>query len=244
MWHIAQHYKPASRWRDQDRIAVEELQTEETLLAVFDGHGASDAVDVAKNTLVASLKCVPRSLILTDLLAAFWRTHVATKYCRGGTVAAVAVLRPCGHALVAILGDSIVLAQPENAKLFVSTHHNVRRNMRERTRVIEAGGHYFSGYVHLDPLGCGLQVARAFGDCELRPILSAAPDIQCVSVRPRGWLAVMSDGVLDISTSTFSKRKKRFAQMVNDGTPLEQIVDCFRPPKNDDASLILAKYQE
>src|SRR5208282_3869596 len=98
------------------------------------------------------------------------------------------------QAHVAILGDSPVLVQNASGEVHISPEHNVRTNTAELEAAKARGGYYSNGYICYGPEGCGLQMSRALGDCNLGKILSRIPEVY--SIELGDWVLVGTDGLL------------------------------------------------
>jgi serine/threonine protein phosphatase PrpC len=164
-----------------------------------------------------------------------------TKECRSGTTAIAALLDQRGKVHFGSLGDSILIARRSEG-VYTSTHHNVKANKRERERVMARGGFYDRGYARKYFDGSGLQMSRAFGDCDLKPVISEEADFDSIQIEKGGWLVVMTDGVIDPASGSFSKYKKRLVQVLDGGASAKELVACFNPRHIDDATAIVCRY--
>eukprot|EP01113_Clastostelium_recurvatum_P049724 TRINITY_DN925_c0_g1_i2.p1 TRINITY_DN925_c0_g1~~TRINITY_DN925_c0_g1_i2.p1 ORF type:complete len:299 (-),score=56.42 TRINITY_DN925_c0_g1_i2:66-962(-) len=182
--------------------------------AVFDGHGGTDAADIAAERLHVILKESPSFLqgdMKEALEHAFMRTddHILETGARmkwtNGTTAVVLCL--VGTKLyIANAGDSeAVISDTSSGGAPQATLLSVKHKpSNERARIEAAGGHVIFGRV----LG-NLAVSRALGDAEFKMPLnravgnwvSAEPDVNAFDVTPHHtFLIIACDGLWDKMT--------------------------------------------
>lgn len=172
------------------------------ILAVMDGHG-----DAACSQLLEQKFCEVWDSVYSpekspDFLfkELFDKFDMLTSYMDCGSTMSVVFIPKANTgkekvAHVAVLGDSPVLIQQPDGTWHIGPEHNVRTNMIERQAAIQRGGYYSSnGYICYGPEGHGLQMSRAFGDCDLGKILCRQPEVY--SVELGDWALVGSDGLL------------------------------------------------
>jgi protein phosphatase 1L len=182
----------------EDRfVVIEDIEKDRTLIAVFDGHSGSRAVD----TLATSLPDVLRRYVdrePVDLIKTVY-TYLdeKTKDIDSGSTASMALITP-DKVVLAVLGDSPIQAILKD-KEFTMPEHNVRTNYYETMEAQQRGGTIYGGYL-FDPMkgyNKGIQMSRVFGDSDLRRVTSQIPEVSVLEREDVVSLLVASDGLTD-----------------------------------------------
>jgi protein phosphatase 1L len=200
----------------EDRIVVKQLPDGRTALAVFDGHGGtavSTAAAVAFDGAVENAPAgggQPVAAWLKNWLASFDTT--VRKYRNIGSTATVIIVSPLDIA-GAYLGDSpAMLFSPEGALLAVTVDHHPSRPT-ERSRIETIGGFVEKEVGDVARVNGVLAVSRALGDFGLKPAVSSDADIFVWPRPAAGYLAIMSDGMME-KPPQGSYLKKQVAAML------------------------------
>ncbi len=186
-----------SRMYQEDRHLM--LNAEEgVIMVVMDGHGGAECAIRLEGNFCAVWDSVFSPNKSPELLfrELFDKFDILTCDMDCGSTMSVAFIPKAKDKVhVAILGDSPVLVLKPDGTLHTSPEHNVRTNIAERDAAIRRGGYYSSnGYICYGPEGHGLQMSRAFGDCDLGKILSRIPEVHTVELSD--WVLVGSDGLI------------------------------------------------
>jgi len=244
MWTIETAQKPEPG-KNQDRIVSVAIAGGGHLVGVFDGHGRSaDAAEMCTHMFPTLLRDTEEASSEQSLRLAFEQVAAKTRALQGGSTATVALLWETGLVVAAILGDSPILARIAPDDVLVGPTHNVGTNEVERKAAIARGGRYDAlfGKIIVRGTGVGYEVSRSFEPEVFRPVISTAPDIRQARIIPGGWIAVMSDGIVDTTFDTYAANEAVFIELVDSGRTTADIVEYFQPKKRDDASLILCRY--
>jgi serine/threonine protein phosphatase PrpC len=158
----------------------------------------------------------------------------------GSTISVACVLENKKRSMIAILGDSPVIAVTPKG-VVMSPEHNVRTNIIERTATETRGGIYSRGYICL-PDGNGLQLSRSLGDCEFGDIISKEPEIYPVYLGTKGALVIASDGLFDPSHYNDNKEDvKSIEKLVREGKGAQSLLDWAntKGPRDDNTTVIV-----
>lgn len=240
MWDVSCFTMPGERWVCQDRLVEMPMPHGDWLVLVCDGHGEeNNAVEMCTRELPKALanRTSANPLRIKD---AFREVAEKTYRCLGGSTASVAVLSRRGAVSLALLGDSPILGELSDGRIFYIPTHSVKSDLAGVTHAISKGGHVDRGYVCHGSYG--LQMTSAFGDWQLREVLSREPNVQQFGPGEVRWVAVMTDGVLDEQLDGFAESKREFVSMVQDGSRSTEIVTRFFQKKKDDATLALCRF--
>lgn len=194
------------------------------LLGIFDGHGGKYCAQFLSESFV-SLFDISKD-IEGSMQYAFSNADTRTNDMRSGSTASVVFISHEGSAVVAVVGDSPVIARLSNGEIFHGPDHNVRSNPSEAEAAISRGGEISGGYVwNMSPMrdsAKGLQMSRSFGDSEMGKIVSKTPEIKTIDVGP--WLMVCSDGAIDPGHGSSDVRDE-IVKALDNGASAEDIVN-------------------
>ena len=245
MWRIDSHMVPSGKWLCQDRIVIREMRAGGIAAALFDGNGKSNAVvDYCAEMLPRRLMELPLDAARGYILRSFADVAKEALKRKGGSTAAVACLAEDGRAFVAVLGDSLAIANIDGREIYVSPEHNVYSNIREREAAQKRGATYLPGNRVIEHHNYLTQLGRAFGLCEMNGAVSSVPDINEMELRPGNWLALMSDGVLNPAGDTYTQDRKMLISLVDRGATASEIIRIFTKRREiaDDASMIICRF--
>lgn len=202
----------------EDRWTVAAGKTGIKYFAVYDGHGGPEVSELLKNELHIFLderreiwQNDPRKI--ADLFLEFDTETRKLKNYKGqyvvnpGSTAVMMIDIPGNENLLFInLGDSVALAIKKNGDVFRSIDHDPD-NKTEKTRVEALGGCVWKGSVadgkviegtiiaNHNPCPYGIGMSRAFGDSELKHLMTVTPDIYTLPRESLAFAILMSDGV-------------------------------------------------
>ena len=180
-----------------------------TMFAVFDGHCGDAAANFAENHFVETLSQSPEWLTylatkspthLTDALTnCFIRLdadmHNDPTILESGSTAVVVIVTPtlivCANA-----GDSRAVMSQFAMRHPIELSHDHKPDNPDETARIEANG----GQVRYGRVNGNLAVSRAFGDFDLKPMVSCSPDfeIHMRNLDQDEMLIVACDGLWDV----------------------------------------------
>lgn len=210
--------KQGMRHTMEDHIVVD---TTERLYAVFDGHSGDKAAAFAEENFVAFWKEHEQEpdrserlrKTLVQLESRFMDQVRGTEDISGTTAAAVHIHD--GIIYSAHLGDSRVVLQRSETAVDLTKDHKPNRP-DEKKRIEDLGGsviHYGVWRVN-----GGLAVSRAIGDQQLKPFVSAEPEVSTHLIQPEDkCLILATDGLWDEISSQEAvtqvlKSKKNYSQ--------------------------------
>jgi serine/threonine protein phosphatase PrpC len=225
--NVTYHQIQGPRQYQEDRILVQ-YGHHATIVAVFDGHGGSEAADIARNTHFS---------VDDNLAFIFHQLNMATQHLISGTTASIVKIQN-NKAEVGILGDSPVVIKDVNGKIITSPQHNVRINQQEADSVIAKGGIIYDGYAYSQSTGSGLQMSRTLGDVYLNAILSRQPEIYDVELGPESYILVASDGLFDPSHGNSGIPVNVFNLLNDKNITAKSLVDSVIPQDNVSAILV------
>jgi len=184
-----------SKVRMEDVLCVASWQEMEAAM-VFDGHRSNAVSCFAASELPLLLEqefhSAPGDAHHPELALqhAFRACHEAArgKKLPGGTTALV-VLHTGTQLLCANAGDTRAVACVKGAAVRVSVDHHAD-TIEEEKRIVAAGGRVEFGRLEGD-----LQVCRGFGDFELEPGLTCAPQIAELCIQDTDFIICASDGL-------------------------------------------------
>lgn len=211
-------------------------------LAVYDGHGGSEAVSKCVSRMMFYLWNRPwgntRVNIPNVLRRAFAQVDKDTRSIESGSTASVVIVhKKRKKAYVAILGDSPVVIFDRMGTVSVSPEHNVRVNAQERKRAVARGLVYEDGYIVNPATGTKFGLSRAFGDAEFDSVLVREPELYTVDLGPESFIIVASDGVFDPAHYDTHAQARRIAQKVKGGWEAEDVVqDALERQTEDNAT--------
>lgn len=241
MWTIEETEREGKHWIPQDRHMVKRIRNGYMAL-VCDGHGEeNEAVDMVFKLLQEGFEDAEAN---DDLIHAinvrFASVAEGTRFIVSGSTALLTFLLDDGYIIAGVLGDSLLIIGDDSETVRIGPHHNARTNVREREAAIKRGGTWSYGYIGNE--SCGVQITRAFGNGPLYPIISQVPELYAYQLENPGWVGLMSDGVLDPASPDYASDVWTFRDMVRARTPIDTIVDHFYAKKEDDATLIIARW--
>ena len=219
-----------SRAYQEDRHLM--ISAEEGLiLVVMDGHGdAACAIELeSKFCEVWDTVYAPEKNPEQLYKELFEKFDALTSWMDCGSTMSVVFIPKANtgketQAHVAILGDSPVLAQNASGEVHISPVHNVRTNTAELEAAKARGGYYSNGYICYGPEGCGLQMSRALGDCNLGKILSRIPEVY--SIELGDWVLVGSDGLVSPGhDETAIQMTDEIVKMIGQGANADKLVN-------------------
>lgn len=226
----------------QEDRAIWEKMYDGVLLGVCDGHGGSEVAEILRNEVPRFWRAIDGENYEHTLAHVFKMAHATTfAYPEGSTLSLAFLPNGEKYAHIAVLGDSPVIAERSDGKMFVAPQHNVRSNLAERALAISRGGFYSHGYVWNAPESFdsaqGLQMSRALGDYALDSFLVREPEIMTIELGD--FLFVGSDGVLDPTHMHLSSEQMLFDHL-QAGASAEQLVNrAVAVPTNDNATAII-----
>lgn len=211
----------------EDRYVVK-VESEGTLLAVFDGHGGSEVSEFVCEkfppVFFAALNLVKQEIkqgkvrfgssfaqhtqgIRHAMRATFKSLNASLKKQNWaldqGSTASVVWISKWDNKPVAtcgVLGDSPIVIGRADQGIFVAPNHNGGSNEKERAAAVKRGALWYSPYL-CNWNGHGLQMSRSFGDGQFQ-FLSRTP--QVFSRRIHGFVLVATDGIIDMGNNVSS----------------------------------------
>lgn len=208
------------------------------LLGVFDGHGGDKAAINLSTEGIHIIKDYLKNIQIYPAQAfknAFKEIGKNLKEYYSGSTSTVAFIpKSMNKAIVAVLGDSPVLAKQKDGGLFIGPDHNVRTNAVEAEAGRSRGGYISNGYLCEPAYGYGLQMSRAFGDYNMRNIISTEPEM--VEVEFDSWLLLGTDGIVDPGHSKEQLQKGywEIANILNNNGTAQDVVDRAVKAKTGD----------
>jgi serine/threonine protein phosphatase PrpC len=232
------------------------------LLAVFDGHGGSEASTYAWGKLAPyffeSLAFFKEEFpsekqVTYALRDAIKQLAVHLADCEAGTTLSAVFIPTEGEmAYTAVLGDSPIIIKSESRDevlgmthftTWVGPDHNVRSNPTERMAAEARGGYCDGAYLYRNMHSQGLQMARALGDSHLRGVISTEPEINEVPIVGSGFILVATDGLFDPAHRKFEESKRQVLALIKDGADAQYLVDnAVLRDTYDNATAILARF--
>jgi serine/threonine protein phosphatase PrpC len=176
-----------------------------SLFGVFDGHGGEDCAIYATVHLPHCLidtQTENTSKVLTEALKELDKQISAkAKYdhIAGGSTSVVALIRD-EIIDIAWIGDSAIGALTDDKVLTLTTPHNLD-DPKEVERVIAAGGMIMNVFGE-DRVNGVLNITRALGDSQAKPMISSEPSDSRFDIKESGYYMIFlaSDGVWDVLT--------------------------------------------
>jgi len=225
----------------EDRVLVGTLKNGNTLLAIFDGHGGHQVAEISKNVFT---EFIDDPAFDTDSLKAYLAhlDHRLHKYKNIGSTASIVIITPT-HVVGAYLGDSPIMIFTPEGRVLHSTKDHHPTNPEEKARVESMGGVITQRGGDVARIGGVLALSRALGDHGLKPAVSADPDLFSWKRPTRGFLAIASDGMLEMPSGE-TRSRPALARLIIDGrldtsaivAEQERLMDFA----GDNLSLILA----
>uniref|UniRef100_A0AC34FL78 PPM-type phosphatase domain-containing protein n=1 Tax=Panagrolaimus sp. ES5 TaxID=591445 RepID=A0AC34FL78_9BILA len=176
-----------------------------SLFGVFDGHGGDECATYATvhlpHCLIDSLTENSSKLLTEALKDLDKQISVRAEHDRigGGSTSVVALIRE-GIIDIAWIGDSAIGALTNDSVITLTKPHNLD-DPKEVERVIAAGGMILNVFGE-DRVNGVLNITRALGDTQARPMISAEPSDSRIDIKESGYYMIFlaSDGVWDVLT--------------------------------------------
>jgi len=221
------------------------------LLAVMDGHAHTSSgnkvselcrVYIPRLFSINYAEQAKQSLFeLTQKLV-----RISTNIYQGSTLSLALVLESHHTVTVATMGDSPIIVI-KNEAMYLAPSHNVRVNLEERTAAEERGGVYENNYLWVkqsnsdDRVPRGLQLSRSLGDQCMKKVLLRVPEIVTRQLTISSAVLLMTDGVCDISRSSFSGDIAKIASEVRRGADASLLMQnhIARNSLRDNATALL-----
>lgn len=219
------------------------------LIGVFDGHGSYGCSDYLYEHFIGAFTTDPDGTPteLNDLTSgsyaslmrrAFRQMAKETEDMRSGSTASVVWIPRNGEkAIFAVLGDSPIMTETKSG-FHMSPEHNARTNEKERNAAIKRGARYSTnGYLMGGWGQDGLQMSRAFGDCNLT-FVSHTPQIYRRNVED--FILVATDGAFDPGHANLHEESLKIFKLIEEGADAKAIVDrALAVPTEDNVTAIL-----
>ncbi len=211
------------------------------LLAVMDGHNGDTAAKTCFQLLEKTFSIrkggdAENALRrLVDKLA-----NVTHQFISGTCITVAYVDEMNNHVTVAVLGDCPAVVVDVSGAVNVGPVHNVRTNIQERKNAEERGGQYdLGGYIFNTKGSYGLQIGRSLGDYQMDGITSREPEVYTVK-NPR-FVALVTDGVLEIGRRYENELVKGFVEMSAKNTTATELLDFTKGlfELRDNATIVL-----
>jgi len=180
-----------------------------TILGVLDGHGGLAVVEHTHKHLPGKLRALinvaegNEDAIVKGLPKVF-NDHDESLKAGGriihrdtGTTATIAIITPT-KCIVAFVGDSPACILDHDGKVLHTIRSHIPSEKDEVARIEAAGGHVTNGRGDVPRVMGELAVSRALGDFSLKPYISSEPEIQVFPRPERGYIALMSDGLIEL----------------------------------------------
>ena len=242
MWTITAAQQPYPG-KDQDRLMVQDIEQGHAV-GVFDGHGRSDdCVEACARIFPKRMKCVKKEDAERGLRDSFAYVAGATASLIGGSTATVACLWDSGRVDASILGDSLIILRPSKARLIIGPLHNAGSNARERASAVSRGAVYRESYIHAPDDSWRAEVTRSFENQRRRAFIICEPEALSGSVAPGGWVALMSDGVINSLHRSFKLHLPDIVKLIDDGTEPSDLVPRYHRFQRDDSTLVVCRYK-
>jgi serine/threonine protein phosphatase PrpC len=207
------------RNEQQDRFLVVQ-KNDLCVLAVFDGHGGSDAADFCCKELrkllqQSNVKC---------LQTIFKHLSEKSKDFFEGTTASIVFIQD-DRAFIGVLGDSPVIVSSSQGihvskEHHTSNKHEIKMAVKRGARIITLGS---TQYIKDPVFSGGLNVTRAFGNRAYRSYISKIPDMY--SIDGPYWILVCTDGFF---CRRLMHRKKTIINMMQGNTSAEDLIEWAR----------------
>lgn len=233
----------------EDRFVVD-VNSDGILLAVYDGHGGAECSEYLRANTLAAFNAVADNpalpVIGMKLKGMFEWLAVRTKEFESGSTGTIAYIPPAlDKVYVGVLGDSPAIVKLADGQFWIAPDHNVRSNPREVQLAKERGGMVFNGYLYGTRFSSpGLQMSRAFGDCE-SDVLLREPEVFELPIGKDSFVLVGTDGLFDPSHRS-SESAKEIAALADIATnEAKNLVNySVQKPTNDNVTAILVRITE
>ena len=180
-----------------------------TILGVLDGHGGLAVVENTHKHLSGKIrahvvKAEGDEDAICKGLAKLFHDHNEGLRAGGriihrdtGSTATIAIITP-KSCIIAHIGDSPACIFDPEGKVLHTIRPHVPSNAEEKQRIEKQGGFVSNSKGDIPRVMGELAVSRAFGDFSLSPYVICEPDIQIYPRPEKGYLALMSDGLIEM----------------------------------------------
>jgi serine/threonine protein phosphatase PrpC len=206
------------------------------LLGVFDGHGGNEASQFMAENFAGVFEETGSFRLAFRIAAQHLKDYEA-----GTTASVVLIPKDSRTVFTAVIGDSPIIIQTDSG-IWYSPDHNVRTNEIERVAAQNRGGYYCGGYIMKGISGPGLQMGRALGDALLAPVLSTVPEVAEITVAPKGFVLIGTDGLFDPGHYGFKDAAKQVIARVNQDDAQALVDRAVQLPTGDNVTAILVKF--
>lgn len=190
----------------EDRhTVVKDIVSGTHFLGIYDGHGGAEVAAGCKDIVGETVRwCKLRNMKDNDALVTAlvdaderglqaWGANVDTMGC----TAITALISPC-KITIANVGDSAAYLLRDNYVLPLSRKHTPAQ-LDERQRILRAGGTISKLTAEkIERVQGIMAVSRAIGDHNLRPYVTAEPEVTSTERLPNDILILASDGLWDV----------------------------------------------
>lgn len=230
----------------EDRLFIKRLKlTNDSglFLAVMDGHGGERVPQFCKDSLGSVITKVVEGkemISLLEIKEIFRLLNEQTLEMESGsTLSLVFISYKQKRVFVGILGDSPVVIKDYDSQVNISPEHNARTNTEEREAAIKRGAYYSGGYIYEHLSGKGLQMTRCLGDNILRNILDRTPEVYSVRIGSNGFVALLSDGIVDPGHGSSDSMKSVVSMIENGASASDLVGDALERKTRDNATAIV-----
>ncbi len=235
--HSATHQ--GLRLEQEDHIFSARLGSEAVLIALMDGHRGSRTADIICEVLEAEsrtlISCTDPETRMTELCQTL--AHATRDERTGSTLLMAYISRIHDVAIVANIGDSYGMVVTQDDRPIFVPRHDVATNSDEVERAESRGGYRTGSYISVSGIG-NLEMTRALGDTDLRPVISDEAEFLIIPHPRRVILA--SDGIEGPYDSTKPTGFDLLQLIANSHVAhlrLVQILDTLAP--TDNASIVV-----
>ena len=233
----------------EDRFVVD-VNSDGVLAAVYDGHGSDKCSTFLKTATLDAFNAVADNpalpFIEMKLKGMFEWLNIRTRGLVAGSTATIAYIPPLlDKVYVGVLGDSPAIVKLADGQFWIAPDHNVRSNPREVQLAKERGGMVFNGYLYGTRFSSpGLQMSRAFGDCE-SDVLLREPEVFELPIGKDSFVLVGTDGLFDPSHRS-SESAKEIAALADIATNEAKNLTSYaiQKPTGDNVTCILVRIVE
>lgn len=230
----------------EDRLFIKRLKLPNDsglFLAVMDGHGGDEVVQLCKDSLKGVVTKVTENkeiVGLAEVQEIFKLLNEQTlEMYSGSTLSLVFISYQHEIVYVGILGDSPVVIKDSDGQVNVSPDHNARTNLKERKAAIKRGACYSGGYICEHPSGNGLQMTRSLGDTEFRNFLDRTPEVYSARIGSESFVALLSDGVADPGHGSSDSMKSVVSMIENGASAIDLVKDALKRKTRDNVTAIV-----
>jgi protein phosphatase 1L len=198
-----------------------------TILGVLDGHGGLAVVENTHKHLCRKIRAHIVNVegnedAICKGLETIFHEHNEELRAGGriihrdtGSTATIAIITP-KSCIIAHIGDSPACIFNPEGKVLHMIHPHVPSNPEEKKRIEKLGGFVSNSRGDIPRVMGELAVSRAFGDFSLTPYVICKPDIQIYPRPEKGYLAIMSDGLIEMPPTISSEEKGEIFKAIPD----------------------------